>query len=254
MTTIQAIQTHYNGYKFRSRLEARWAVFFDEMGIQYEYEKEGFELRPTSFDGVESFIKSHGHGITKPSEIAHLRKIGEIVEKNAHKTIYYLPDFYLPDFGLWAETKGELILNDADKMIRLCNQSEIGLLLLQDIGANMTIILPNTEAPMSDKAGDIKIASFRRCVICRHWALRNECRLGANEKECDNCKHSPTVFYYCVNCAKNDKVNLRVKKSMEWEPIGKSDELANAIQAARSARFEHGETPKVPRGKLRNAG
>lgn len=28
--TIKAIDTIYKGYKFRSRLEARWAVFFDE--------------------------------------------------------------------------------------------------------------------------------------------------------------------------------------------------------------------------------
>ena len=35
---IKAVQTEYNGYKFRSRLEARWAVFFDTLGIEYEYE------------------------------------------------------------------------------------------------------------------------------------------------------------------------------------------------------------------------
>jgi hypothetical protein len=27
--TIQAIETVYRGHRFRSRLEARWAVFFD---------------------------------------------------------------------------------------------------------------------------------------------------------------------------------------------------------------------------------
>ena len=41
---MRAIDTHYNGYKFRSRLEARWAVFFDSLGIKYEYETEGFDL------------------------------------------------------------------------------------------------------------------------------------------------------------------------------------------------------------------
>lgn len=41
---IKAIETIYNGYRFRSRLEARWAVFFDAAGIKYEYEPEGFEL------------------------------------------------------------------------------------------------------------------------------------------------------------------------------------------------------------------
>lgn len=62
---IKAIQTEYNGYRFRSRLEARWAVFFDELGIEYEYEPEGFEL-------------SSG---------------------------CYLPDFFLRDFQIFVEIK-----------------------------------------------------------------------------------------------------------------------------------------------------
>lgn len=41
---IKAIETVNNGYKFRSRLEARWAVFFDTLEIEYQYEPEGFEL------------------------------------------------------------------------------------------------------------------------------------------------------------------------------------------------------------------
>jgi len=58
---MQAIQTQYKGYRFRSRLEARWAVFFDALGIKFEYEPEGFVL------------------------------------KNGKR---YLPDFYLPDVSL----------------------------------------------------------------------------------------------------------------------------------------------------------
>ena len=41
---IKAIETRYKGYRFRSRLEARWAVFFDAMGWVWEYESEGFDL------------------------------------------------------------------------------------------------------------------------------------------------------------------------------------------------------------------
>lgn len=40
----QAIPTRYAGYHFRSRLEARWAVFFDALGWEWEYEPEGFDL------------------------------------------------------------------------------------------------------------------------------------------------------------------------------------------------------------------
>jgi hypothetical protein len=63
-----AIETNYNGYRFRSRLEARWAVFFDTLGVRYEYEREGYRLG----DGTP-----------------------------------YLCDFWLPDHGYWVEVKGE---------------------------------------------------------------------------------------------------------------------------------------------------
>lgn len=72
--TIQAIETRYAGCVFRSRLEARWAVFFDELGIEWEYEPQGFNLpwRLTFAEGV----------------------------------IRYLPDFYLPSLKTWVEVKG----------------------------------------------------------------------------------------------------------------------------------------------------
>lgn len=41
--TIAAIETRYAGCLFRSRLEARWAVFLDRLSIAWEYEPEGFE-------------------------------------------------------------------------------------------------------------------------------------------------------------------------------------------------------------------
>ena len=65
---MKVIETIYNGYRFRSRLEARWAVFFDALGVEYQYEPEGYEL---------------GDGIR------------------------YLPDFWLPKQNCWIEIKGE---------------------------------------------------------------------------------------------------------------------------------------------------
>jgi hypothetical protein len=44
---IKAIETKYKGYRFRSRLEARWAIAFDNMldgELLWEYEKEGYDL------------------------------------------------------------------------------------------------------------------------------------------------------------------------------------------------------------------
>lgn len=43
--SVKAIETAYKGCRFRSRLEARWAVFFDTLGLKWEYEPEGFELK-----------------------------------------------------------------------------------------------------------------------------------------------------------------------------------------------------------------
>ncbi len=40
----QAIETEYAGCRFRSRIEARWAVFFDHLGIEWQYEAQGYEL------------------------------------------------------------------------------------------------------------------------------------------------------------------------------------------------------------------
>lgn len=50
--TIAAIPTLYRGRQYRSRLEARWAAFFDQIGWKHEYEP--FDLGEWSPDfGVE---------------------------------------------------------------------------------------------------------------------------------------------------------------------------------------------------------
>lgn len=41
---VKSIDTEWKGFLFRSRLEARWAMFFDACGADWEYEPEGFEL------------------------------------------------------------------------------------------------------------------------------------------------------------------------------------------------------------------
>lgn len=63
---IKPIETLYGGSRFRSRLEARWAVFFDALNVKWEYEKEGFTLQ----NGED-----------------------------------YLPDFYLPEAEAFVEIK-----------------------------------------------------------------------------------------------------------------------------------------------------
>jgi hypothetical protein len=64
---MKVIEQWLDGICFRSKTEARWAVFFKACGIRYEYEKEGYDL---------------GGGVR------------------------YLPDFWLPDLHIWFEVKG----------------------------------------------------------------------------------------------------------------------------------------------------
>ena len=66
MEGIRAIETVYAGYRFRSRLEARWAVFFDALGIEYDYEPEGFDLGEAGWYLPDFFLNSvyiRGHSI-----------------------------------------------------------------------------------------------------------------------------------------------------------------------------------------------
>lgn len=65
--TIEAKPTNYNGTLFRSVLEATWAANLDHLGIRWDYEPEMFTL---------------------PSGTR------------------YLPDFRLPELGIWLEVKG----------------------------------------------------------------------------------------------------------------------------------------------------
>src|ERR1700743_2319265 len=44
MEDIKALETPYDGHLFRSRREARWAVFFNVAEIPWEYEPQGYDL------------------------------------------------------------------------------------------------------------------------------------------------------------------------------------------------------------------
>lgn len=78
-----AIPTQYKGYRFRSRLEARWAVFLDALNAKWSYEKEGYILE--------------GH--------------------------WYLPDFWVEDWNTWIEIKGKLPSGEEHTKCRLLAES-----------------------------------------------------------------------------------------------------------------------------------
>ena len=81
---MKIIETSYNGYRFRSRLEARAAVLMDEAKIKYVYEPEGFVFE----DGTT-----------------------------------YLPDFYLPDMDTYLECKGVMHDKDMHKIMMLAKET-----------------------------------------------------------------------------------------------------------------------------------
>lgn len=64
---LRAVRTAYGPRFYRSKTEARWAAFFDSIGVRFQYE-------PTKFN------------------LGYCR---------------YVPDFYLPDLGTWIEVKAE---------------------------------------------------------------------------------------------------------------------------------------------------
>ena len=82
MNSITAIQTEYKGYRFRSRLEARWAVFFDACHVNWEYEPEGFAL-PNGQFYLPDFLL-HGCAGRSPSDL-YVEVKGKMTEADAKK-------------------------------------------------------------------------------------------------------------------------------------------------------------------------
>lgn len=77
---VKSIPTTYGGIEYRSRTEARWAVFFSENRIPFRYEAEGFDM-----GGVR-----------------------------------YLPDFWLSEGKCWFEVKPyDPSESELDKALRL---------------------------------------------------------------------------------------------------------------------------------------
>jgi len=81
--TIQALPTIYKGHEFRSRLEARWAIFFDCMGWKWEYEPEAVQTR---HGGYLVDFRLHGfeYAEIKPEEFS-----AEELEKAADACVQF---------------------------------------------------------------------------------------------------------------------------------------------------------------------
>lgn len=79
---LTPIPTIYNGYAFRSRLEARWAYYFDLSGIRYEYEPEGFVLSDGQWYLPDFYLPDHQQHVEIKSsgDTASMRDVGPLPE------------------------------------------------------------------------------------------------------------------------------------------------------------------------------
>ncbi len=95
--SIKAIETEYKGCRFRSRLEARWAVFFNALALRWHYEPEGYQIEHE----------------------------GEIIR--------YLPDFKVESIGV-VEVKGPPLKDmDKFKIEAFVGQSKESITVLSNI-------------------------------------------------------------------------------------------------------------------------
>jgi len=137
---MNPIETEYQGYWFRSRLEARWAVFFEEMQSDWGYEVQGFRLR----------------------------------ESKSEDQILYLPDFYIEDVetpwedstAIWVEVKGAMKKKDIDKCTSLAIESNHPVLMVQGDPMDEEITLyrkhtPTQKVKFAATARGIKIIKAR---------------------------------------------------------------------------------------------
>lgn len=207
---IKAIETIYNGYKFRSRLEARWAVFFDAAGIKYEYETEGFELS----DGTR-----------------------------------YLPDFYLPDYDWYVEVKPPRpgVNKEIERASKFVGEKIKVLLLLGNIPPKRDIECWHYSALYYNQLRGETIAE-RCCIDVALTAdqepydrLEIKTWLGVDRERPRNVWQIYSRPEE-VLIAKHDK---EMGGSMHWCDAFEEEHikaLAIPYEKARQARFEYGES------------
>lgn len=200
---MKAIETKYKGYRFRSRLEARWAVLFDYLAIPWEYEKEGFDLGAAG---------------------------------------YYLPDFWLPttydrigNAGIWAEIKGQNPTeSETERCEALALHTRHSVVML--VGSPMTY----SEGSCGMPAGE---DGHYQWTYYDDDARNTDGGASPEGIGWDNYMR----LHWCSTCrvAKfefdNDYTNCPECRQSSNTP--QHSAIDGAVNAARSARFEHGERP-----------
>lgn len=199
MTT--AIETEYAGHRFRSRLEARWAVFFDHLDIKWLYEPQGYDLRGPQ----------------------------------------YLPDFWLPELGVWVEVKGAATEYDAVLMREAADH--YGLPLAYEVGKRPCDVLDET-------ARSIMIPIRRILLLGEIPAIATNTGLGGHTHGLvmlDSGGPRLTGAFFnkgdLIEIGGLDYCDLGqdVWNGFSWHLVPARGKVVSAYGAARKARFEHGE-------------
>lgn len=208
--TAPSVETEYAGCRFRSRLEARWAVFFDHANIEWVYEPDRFQL-------------------------------------SSGRT--YLPDFYLPETGAWAEVKGSDAALDVELMY-LAAQELPRSAMGYNSGATLLILgpIPRERFALSEcgyghdllwAAPQTNLIENEDGALLIHRSV-NWWRFGRWEKAGGLWFDAPM-----------DAGSRRLTVSAARSEAGVVDErVAEAYRHARKARFEHGdEASFAPRSR-----
>jgi len=170
----KAIETIYKGYRFRSRNEARWSIFFNSLSIKFEYEPEGFIL---------------------PSG-------------------RYLPDFWLPQVKMYAEVKS---VNFSKHELALASE------LYQATGYEVLLLVGTPDGilyPAFTNKGNIIYYDIQEGH--RYWETENR--------------------FYSEDFLIPKYTGDETKIPSIFETQKSREPNVSAIEAARSARFEFGES------------
>lgn len=212
MRDFTPVETRYNGMYFRSRLEARWAVFFDCLGIQYQYEPEKFET-------------PEGR---------------------------YIPDFFIPGLGeqscdsfkpkgIFFEVKGERPSpQEETKVYALSGQTSLAVAMFW--GSNFT------SGRLFEVCADN--VAFTQCPFCGLIDLGSEYPQGeVSEQAREILRKAPllegadrayrTASHFCFKeCELARQYNIPDHFCQDYVTPPRSPMLDIAIETAMSVRFE----------------
>lgn len=258
---IKPIETYYNGYRFRSRLEARWAVFLDALGVEYEYEPEGFEL-PSGKRYLPDFkVKCYGtrggffnYGL--PCEHCEHRKAEVNLCCLAAPWSYFCELFNpmncykngLP-YPDWITTRdsdqGEII---ACKRQKCSNPFDLyievkGVFTEEDVCKIKEFAAPN--ADWDDPSDWVKIENPILVVgnIPEQGHSYNPKEEGFNGVYTFNYCTIDGDYFGAYPAAHNGQFYLWGADS-SYINTGDVEDVERAYDISRQARFEHGETPR----------